>query len=315
MGAADVALYFDEPDDPAADIVEAIAGVTVVRCDTEYWRRIGGARPKFKVTRQFRNIRHAYATSSLDWIAHIDADEFLRAPSGLEAAFQAFGRSRAFWMRIMPHERVWEREVDESGLFSGIFRAPLPGGEVETDEVYGPASELLYPVGMAGHQHGKPLTPTHSDLEPGIHFSFINDPFFKGTRWRAPSVRATEVQLLHFSGLTMRHFALKHLISAVQILDGQTPQMNSRTRIAISLLEAADPIEKSREWFEKYYVVEPEAAGKLASRGYLDRTELDLTAALRLHPSANELSLTHMAIDDRIEQELQETLQEVKSRR
>ena len=90
LGAARVVIYFDDPDDPCAALLEGFGPrVAVVRCDAKHWAGFG-KRPGKKTTRQTLNIQHAYDRTDLDWLAHVDVDEFI-LPVALQKKLAARG--------------------------------------------------------------------------------------------------------------------------------------------------------------------------------------------------------------------------------
>lgn len=79
MGAHRVHLHLDVPD---ASIAERLSHprVRVHQCDNAYW---AGKPEKLKERHQLRqafNASRIYRISSLDWLVHIDVDEFILAP-------------------------------------------------------------------------------------------------------------------------------------------------------------------------------------------------------------------------------------------
>lgn len=82
MGAHRVHLHLDEPNIAIADRL-AHPRVRFYQCDEEYW---GEKSEKLRDSHQLRqafNASRIYRISKLDWLAHIDIDEFLLAPSSM----------------------------------------------------------------------------------------------------------------------------------------------------------------------------------------------------------------------------------------
>ena len=77
LGAHRVIVYLDDANPAALDILGAHPKLRVIPADAANWR--GPRRPVKHQARQSANIRHAYRHKSrdLDWLAHIDVDEFL----------------------------------------------------------------------------------------------------------------------------------------------------------------------------------------------------------------------------------------------
>ena len=45
LNPAHIWLFFYDPEDPAAEAMTGLAGVTVTRCDRAHWKRVLGKRP------------------------------------------------------------------------------------------------------------------------------------------------------------------------------------------------------------------------------------------------------------------------------
>lgn len=78
QGAARVLLYLDDGDAALARHLTRIPGVQAIACDAAYWQA-RGRRPDKHQVRQTQNATHAHrhARRDLDWLAHIDVDEFI----------------------------------------------------------------------------------------------------------------------------------------------------------------------------------------------------------------------------------------------
>lgn len=194
LGAAQVFLYFDRPDDPAADLLAQMAGVTVVRCDARYW---AGARPARHQVRQTRNANHAYACSGADWLLHCDADEFLWTRGDVAPALALCGHDCD--AAIVP---VAERVYHGAGgdIFAGVFRRPFAGTPARGAALFGP-DYALTGRGLTGHAQGKVFVRTGRDLVVAVH-----RPRPRADLQLCPMIG---VDLLHFDGLTPLQWVLK----------------------------------------------------------------------------------------------------------
>ncbi|WP_339767425.1 glycosyltransferase family 2 protein [uncultured Pseudosulfitobacter sp.] len=77
-GAHRLYIYLDDPDSDAFAPLKAHPKVRVTRCDAQHWQKLGGKRPVKHQVRQSRNATHAHARrAEVDWLIHMDADEFL----------------------------------------------------------------------------------------------------------------------------------------------------------------------------------------------------------------------------------------------
>lgn len=208
-GAAEVHVYLDDPADPAAPLLEGLPNVHVTRCDADHWRRAAPAarRPPTHRRRQALNANHALARCGVDWLAHLDADEFLvqDRPLGAEmAAVHALDCELYFPVAERmylpgPQASIWD------GVFRSCTRAQIRRGDGIVNErvIYGDHVDCL-DFGVLGHSAGKCAVPRGQDYRLGIHWAFRG----KG-RQRAERFRSTSTRLLHFDGLTRLQWGAK----------------------------------------------------------------------------------------------------------
>lgn len=84
MGADRIHLHLDEPQPEVLDFLARHPGIAVTTCDATWWA--GQKKPRMK-THQLRQAwiaTQTYQTSDLDFLAHIDVDEFILAPEGFK---------------------------------------------------------------------------------------------------------------------------------------------------------------------------------------------------------------------------------------
>jgi hypothetical protein len=303
-GATKITLFFDDPDDPAIDIVSQFDRVQVIRCDAAHWRRLATERPATHYLRQIRNAEHASKATETEWLFHLDADEFLYMPDGILPDLAPLGR-RTRWLRVPVAERIWDGSIREDELFGGVFRQPLPGGAADVDRLYGAGHEHLYPEGMSGHPFGKALMRTDRPLAPKIHV--VNH---HRTGRRLSFRQARHITLLHFDGLSKCHWALKHLRQVGRLMSGDTVYRGARRAITVDIFNADDPLARAFEWYDTVNRLDPATLARLRAAGGLlevDPQIADTTA--RLLPGL-PFEFTAHAIDaqltDRVEAALAE---------
>lgn len=309
QGAERIILYFDDPEDPAADALAGQDGIDVIRCDEAHWRNTPrGSRPESSSRRQIVNFRQAYARSDLDWLAHLDADEFLDMPRGIGPSLKAFGPGAA-WIRLPVAERFWAGSFDGEALFSRCFRQPLASSDAVM-QVYGEDETHLMPRGMAGHNLGKFLASPKRDGRPTIH-----SVKYRGSPEDLPSSEARKAVLFHFEGLTARHWALKHLRQALQILNGLKPMRASRRQVTFDILRAEDPLAAALGWVEHVYVLQPEVVTQLKKRKCILKRDLGILRKTETRFPGTAERLTPAAIDASIADTLEATVEDVLRRR
>jgi hypothetical protein len=105
LGAAEVHIYLDRPDVKTAAFFAAHPAVKITQCTDEYW---AGKPIKARNTHQLRQVFNAsrcYRNSGLDWLAHIDVDEFILAPDGVATMLGDIPADAAF-VRLRPAEML-----------------------------------------------------------------------------------------------------------------------------------------------------------------------------------------------------------------
>ena len=77
LGADQLYIYLDEPNRRAFQALRAHPKVRVRLCDDAFWVKRKRTRPEKHQIRQTVHATHIYKRTNLDWLAHIDVDEFL----------------------------------------------------------------------------------------------------------------------------------------------------------------------------------------------------------------------------------------------
>lgn len=243
-GAAEIHVYFDDPDDPVIAEVQALERVHVTRCDAEHWRHTAPIRKKPPTIRrrQALNANHALERCACEWLIHLDADEFLvqSRPLGHELGYLSeLDCEVAFSVA----ERVFVQGEPRHSFFDGVFRTTTKGlnrrrDGIDNDRVIHGDHRPLLLHGVLGHSAGKCAVPRGRDFEIGIHWSYRG-----ADRQRAARYTSTSTQLLHFDGLTPLHWLSKMLRYA-----GYDPSVLSiadhrRAQIEVLLDIGDDPLQ------------------------------------------------------------------------
>ena len=223
QGVRALHLYFDDPDDPAIDVVAHLPRLRITRCDDRHWRRWGG-RPTMIVARQVANAQDCQAQARSPWLLHCDADEFLiraRYVIGLLAANDA----RIDVLRLPVWERCFAPHDDPVALFGGHCRGPV----MAPATVYGAAAAHLN-RGMAAYAGCKSITRVAAGLTIGIHDSAAPTP--QGGSARVRRMTLARAQMVHVDGLTPAHAAQKLIHRGVEIPDVRRKDIMSPSRSA-----------------------------------------------------------------------------------
>ena len=83
IGAERVYIHLDVPDPAAAEFLAQHPAIDVITCDDAYWAAQKKPRMNRHQLRQLWIATQAYRRTDLDWLAHVDVDEFILPPSPL----------------------------------------------------------------------------------------------------------------------------------------------------------------------------------------------------------------------------------------
>jgi hypothetical protein len=154
LGAARVWLHFDDPEDPAATLLEGHERLQVIRCHEGYWEKVAGRRPDTHQQRQVRNVTRVLRRTGLPWVAHFDVDEFLLAARPIPEILAGLPPDRLI-LRAEPWEALGDPRLPDDIFTARLFRQALPPGrEALAHALYGDKGALLE-RGMLSHTVGK----------------------------------------------------------------------------------------------------------------------------------------------------------------
>ncbi len=191
LGAAQVWLYFDDPQDPAAEVLAPIPGVTVARCDAAHWAKIG-SRPDRHQNRQSRNAQRCWRRCLLPWLAHLDVDEFLLPDQPIGEILAPLHPDQVM-LRAEPFEAMHDPALPDDIYSARQFRGPLkPPHAALRAPVLGRFAPVL-PEAMLSHTAGKAFFRTGI---PGLSVR-LHGAFLDGTRLPGPAFDP-RLRLLHF---------------------------------------------------------------------------------------------------------------------
>lgn len=168
LGAHRVYIYLDAPDDTAFAPLKAHPKVRVTRCDDNYWSQ-HKRRPKKHQVRQSANASHAYRRSELDWLAHIDVDEFLWTPTPVADRLADLPET-ALCARLYPAEAL----AGDGTAFKTVPR-PRERRQAITERLY-PTFGRFLNGGFLSHVEGKLFLRTGlADIQFRIHNVFQDE--------------------------------------------------------------------------------------------------------------------------------------------
>jgi hypothetical protein len=169
QGAHGITLFFDNPDDPTATLMEQHPNVTVIRCTPDFWQDLG-LTPDVRFTkRQNAALNWLYRQTPADWLLNVDADEFMyTAPGSIQALLEGQPEDIEV-VRVETAEVVLLKSL--SGQKSH-YRLPMARTTAQT--VYGESLRFFGPKrkGLVGHAAGKAFVRCgNSDLRLRQHWA------------------------------------------------------------------------------------------------------------------------------------------------
>lgn len=214
LGAAEVHLFIDDPDQLGLETLSAMKGVRLTICTDKHWTKLAGVRPEGIVMRQLKNANLAYKQCSTEWFLFCDADEFFVSNKRVSQLLDAVPVD-VVHCRTRMAERVFPADGMQADLFDGVLRLPLVRGKAVLRAVYGDLAEMTT-RGLSGHVIGKSFVRTgHRDQRIRVHFPVPMDQAeearLRTTGDLNPGPELEGGWLVHYDGLTPLHWMLKLL--------------------------------------------------------------------------------------------------------
>lgn len=287
-GAQEMHIYLDQDDPETVAALSTMERVRVEVCDADYWRREFDVKPpKTHQRRQSRNATRSYGKSDVDYLLHLDADEYLWQFSPLNQELAGLEEGR--YLSIPNIERIYPDTVIGDGMYSTYFRrsSRAVGGGAK---LFSSDRAGLTRFGLTGHSAGKSATPRGSGYEIGIH-----RPHYPGPRpWAFPKHRRSSSSvILHFEGLTPLGWVYKRLRKAHFLRQLATHPVGDQMRAQIaaigdggipaglalhSELQGLDP--RARKHLERLnLLVQAEFQPEVALERWFPGARLDLSVA------------------------------------
>lgn len=288
LGAHRVHVYLDAPDPEAEAALRAHPKCRVILCNEDYWRRRSRkGRPDKHQSRQTLNATHCLnRRAQVDWLAHIDVDEFLWSEMTITDRLSqvAPGRISA---RVRPIEALApEPYKTDAEPYTAYKSCALSQSErrAQTNAIY-PTYGPYLNGGFLSHVAGKVFVRTGlSDISLRIHNAFIN----KQMDDKAEELH--ELYLCHHHAATWDHWlaAYRYRLSMGSYRAELKPAPHS-DGYAINMHEFFQMLEEDggqaalNRFFTEVCTATPELQKRLASFGHLHRISLDLDSKRMRH--------------------------------
>ncbi len=276
QGARRLFIYLDDANAQAADHLAAHPGCRVTLTDDAWWAK-RGRRPEKHQVRQSRNATHAYRRAGdVDWLAHIDVDEFL-IPSRPVAGVLGDLAQDILCARVRPIEAL----ADGDGT---AFKGFIPAGPHRL-----PLVQALYPTygrhirgGFVSHLAGKVFVRTgHDRMKLRIHNVFLDEAMNPGET-ELPQIELAHV---HAKGwekfIGSFRFRLQHGSYRAGLEPGK--QSGQMMHEMLARLDAEQGEAGLRDFFDEVIADTPRPRDALSAQGLLRRVDLPLDALRQKH--------------------------------
>ena len=204
VGASKIHMYFDNPDDPAIDMVKDHPQVNAIACNDDFWQ---GKRKYAVEGRQSHVYTHAYNTMERGWLLTVDADEFVVADKPLPELFASMPED-ARVVRFDSTEAVWKLENSSVEPFSADFvrHQVSQGGWRSIAKLKDPAVRSMFRRGLLAHRSGKYAVRVGTDVSRlSLHRVFFNDRYNS----MHPPKEHPRGKLIHFDAISFGHWKTK----------------------------------------------------------------------------------------------------------
>ncbi len=156
QGAGCIVLCFDDPEDPAIEVVSGREDVIAIRATAEFWEGLGTTADERFTKRQNLAMGHVYRNiPEGGWFLNVDSDELLFLEERTIAQEVARQPASCRALRFLPAEHIQSPD-DPDRLY---FRLPQKGWVQRS--IYGDLAQAVKPRhGLMGHTVGKSVTRT-----------------------------------------------------------------------------------------------------------------------------------------------------------
>lgn len=282
LGASRLYIYLDDDNESAFESLKKHPRIRVFRTHGAHWR--SQRRPEKHQVRQTANARHAYRRKAgdVDWLAHIDVDEFLWPQRPIPDQLSALPEG-CMVARVRPIEALSPEGQD---LPEGMTCFKAMTNERKTRQRQ---SEAIFPTfgahlngGFLSHVAGKIFVRTgHEDVAFRIHNALFGDEVNPGQQ------ELPETELCHMHATDYAHWLAHYryrLEQGVYRPDLKPSRAGGLTMHA--LLTTIEKIEGEpglRAFFEEVCTATPALRARLEEHGLLRCYALDLEARRARH--------------------------------
>lgn len=283
LGAHRLFLYLDDDNQAAFRILKSHPKIRPIVTDDAYWQSLGMKRRAKHQSRQFENARHAYGRASdLDWLAHIDVDEFLLPARPLEAQLADLPPD-CLCARIRPVEALAPVEPGQP-LFAKAFSMDRAMRNRQTEALY-PDYGAHLNGGFLSHVAGKMIYRTGvPDLKVNIHNVTVGEVQNPGQR------ELSNTTLLHCHAKSWKdfiaafHYRLDKGSYRSELKPNRPADQGGLTLHELfGMLHATEGEAGLRRFYDQVCSATPAHLAALDAQGLLRHPQVDLPGAVARH--------------------------------
>lgn len=273
LGVDEVIMFFDDPTDPAAEMLSGKPGATVIRCDDSHWSRVIGkkGRPQKVQQRQAANMNWILRTRivDLDWVIGIDSDELIWAPRGLHQSLAVEGEGLSV-LQLPPLEAVPPNPVLSDPFQDvSLFRTHLPGRFPMAHRLRANSGFIGPNEFLRGHIQGKPAIRLDGVVTGvRIHRAVEKD------RKRFKKATSSDLRVLHFDSGSLEQWKTKWR-NRGEFARPRNDKHRATQWDEFTRLDRADDQAGLERLYRRYFMIPRHEVPVLRTLGLLRRVRLD----------------------------------------
>ncbi|MGD9864838.1 MAG: glycosyltransferase family 2 protein [Pseudodonghicola sp.] len=272
LGAHRLYIHLDAPEPETFAALKAHPKVRVFACDDGYWRKLGTRRPDKHQARQTANATRIYRQKAeVDWLIHIDVDEFLW-PEGRVADSLAALPAEVGCARVRPVEAL----AGDGHHFKGFIPAG-PDRDATVERIY-PRFGPYVKGGFLSHLAGKLFLRTGlGAVTVKIHNAFLDGQMNPG------ETELADMLLLHRHAKSWEQwigafrYRLEHGSYRAELAPARPRERGGMTiHEVLSLIHEAEGEAGLRSFYDELCADSPELRAALKAEGLLHKCDLQL---------------------------------------
>ncbi len=278
LGADRLHLFLDEPNRHAVRVLRRNPKIEVRVCTDDFWQRRKIERPEKHQVRQSKNASFIYGRTDLDWLTHIDVDEFLWSSTPIPDLLQAVPQET-------PAVRV--RPIEALAGGKDHYKAFIPAGpdRPELIETIYPNYGAFLPSGFLSHTQGKLFVRTGiRHLKDRIHNIAVENEIVPC------NVELSEVNLCHHHAPDWDHWYAHYRFRMARgsYQPGLAPNVARKLggmnkHELLSWIEAEQGLEGLRAFFDEMSAADPGVRARLNELGMVLHRPLHLDEKVAKH--------------------------------